>query len=98
MTDEEARTAPVTLDFLDEGRTYTAEIYRDGYGADYRPAARHNIAIEKRRVRKGDRLEIRTVKDCSQQSWPNFEASCLRTAGSQSSVKEVRLVTADRTP
>ena len=27
---------------------------------------------------KGDRLEIRTVgKDCSQQSWPNFEASCL---------------------
>jgi hypothetical protein len=47
---------------------------------------------------KGDRLEIRTAKDCSQQSWPNFEASCLRTAGSQSTVKEVRLVTADRTP
>ena len=47
---------------------------------------------------KGDRLEIRTVKDCSQQSWPNFEASCLRTVGSKSTVKEVRLVTADRTP
>ena len=30
---------------------------------------------------KGDRLDIRTVgKDCSQQSWPNFEASCLRAA------------------
>ncbi|PAX09265.1 glycoside hydrolase family 97 protein [Sphingomonas lenta] len=56
--DEQPRTAPVTLDFLDEGRTYTAEIYRDGEGADYRTAARHNIAIEKRTVRKGDRLEI----------------------------------------
>ena len=45
---------------------------------------------------KGDRLEVRT--DCSQQSWPNFDASCLRAAGSKSMVKEVRLVTADRTP
>ena len=34
---------------------------------------------------KGDRLDIRTVgKDCSQQAWPNFEASCLRAAGSKS--------------
>jgi hypothetical protein len=48
---------------------------------------------------KGDRLDIRTVgKDCSQQAWPNFEASCLRAAGSKSIVKEARLVTADRTP
>ena len=48
---------------------------------------------------KGDRLDIRAVgKDCSQQAWPNFEASCLRTAGSKSLVKEARLVTADRTP
>ena len=48
---------------------------------------------------KADRLDIRVVgKDCSQQAWPNFEASCLRTAGSKSMVKEARLVTADRTP
>ena len=48
---------------------------------------------------KGDRLDIRTVgKDCSQQAWPNFEASCLRAAGSKLVVKEARLVTADRTP
>lgn len=48
---------------------------------------------------KGDRLDIRAAgRDCSQQAWPNFEASCLRTAGSQSMVREVRLVTADRTP
>jgi hypothetical protein len=48
---------------------------------------------------KGDRLPVRTVgKDCSQQAWPNFEASCLRAAGSQAVVREARLVTADRTP
>ena len=34
---------------------------------------------------KADRLDIRVVgKDCSQQAWPNFEASCLRAAGSKS--------------
>ena len=52
---------------------------------------------------KGDRLDIRPVgKDCSQQAWPNFEASCLRVAGSKSTAKsmihEARLITADRTP
>lgn len=49
---------------------------------------------------KADRLDIRTAGrgDCSQQSWPNFEASCLRVAGSNSMIREARLVTADRTP
>ena len=52
---------------------------------------------------KGDRLDIRPVgKDCSAQAWPNFEASCLRVAGSKATAKsvirEARLVTADRTP
>ena len=52
---------------------------------------------------KGDRLDIRPVgKDCSQQAWPNFEASCLRVAGAKatanSMIREARLVTADRTP
>ena len=33
---------------------------------------------------KGDRLDIHPVgRDCSQQAWPNFEASCLRAAGSK---------------
>lgn len=58
VTDEEARTVPVTLDFLDEGRSYTATIYRDGERADYRTAAKHEIAIETRTLKKGDRLEI----------------------------------------
>lgn len=48
---------------------------------------------------KGDRLDIRG-RDCSQQAWPNFEASCLRVAGSSAQVpiRHARLVTADRTP
>jgi hypothetical protein len=49
---------------------------------------------------KADRLDIRPIgRDCSQQAWPNFEASCLRVAGTKSVViREARLVTADRTP
>ena len=48
---------------------------------------------------KGDRLDIHTVgPSCSQTAWPNFEASCLRVAGSKITIREARLVTADRTP
>jgi hypothetical protein len=48
---------------------------------------------------KGDRLDIHTVgPNCSQKAWPNFEASCLRVAGSKIVIREARLVTADRTP
>ena len=48
---------------------------------------------------KADRLDIRTIgRDCSQQAWPNFEASCLRRAGTKTDVRHARLVTADRTP
>jgi hypothetical protein len=43
---------------------------------------------------KGDRLDIKPA--CAQQSWPNFEASCLRVAGKPGLVREVRLVTAER--
>lgn len=46
---------------------------------------------------KGDRLDYHPVgRDCSQQAWPNFEASCLRSAVTRASVREVRLVTTDR--
>jgi hypothetical protein len=48
---------------------------------------------------KGDRLDIHTVgANCSQKAWPNFEASCLRVAGSKIMIRGARLVTADRTP
>ena len=46
---------------------------------------------------KGDRLDIRAVgKDCSQQAWPNFEASCLRKVGSKAVVREARIVSVVR--
>jgi hypothetical protein len=52
-----------------------------------------------RPLAKADRLDVHmTGRDCSQQAWPNFEASCLRSVGSKKSVREARLVTADRTP
>ncbi|MBR1120824.1 hypothetical protein JQ628_04790 [Bradyrhizobium lablabi] len=48
---------------------------------------------------KGDRLDIKQVgRDCSEKAWPNFEASCLRSAGTNTIVREARLVTADRNP
>src|ERR1700733_1929279 len=49
---------------------------------------------------KADRLDIRPVgRDCSQQAWPNFEASCLRVAGTKATnINVARLATADRTP
>jgi hypothetical protein len=48
---------------------------------------------------KGDRLDIKQVgRDCSQNAWPNFEASCLRAAGTKTVIRQARMVTADRTP
>jgi hypothetical protein len=44
---------------------------------------------------KGDRLEIRPVaQNCSQQVWPNFDASCLRKG--EVMVREARLITSRR--
>jgi hypothetical protein len=44
---------------------------------------------------KADRLDVRPVaQNCSQQVWPNFDASCLRKG--EVMVREARLVTARR--
>lgn len=56
--DELPRTMTVTLDFLDAGKSYTAQIYRDGPDADYRTPKRHSIAIENRKVKRGDTLAL----------------------------------------
>jgi alpha-glucosidase len=55
-TDENARRLDIPLDFLQRGRRYEAQIYRDAPDADYRtnPTA---LVIEKRRVTAQDRLE-----------------------------------------
>ena len=46
---------------------------------------------------KADRLDIRPVApNCSQQVWPNFDASCLRNPESGARFREARLITARR--
>ena len=56
--DEEARKLTVKLDFLDPGKVYTAQIYRDGDDADYRTEKRHSIVIETRKVTAADTLTL----------------------------------------
>ncbi|MGH6780717.1 MAG: glycoside hydrolase family 97 protein [Sphingomonadaceae bacterium] len=57
VSDEEARTLTVKLDFLDRGRRYTAQIYRDGPDADWKTNGK-DIVIEERAVRAGDTLTL----------------------------------------
>ena len=47
------------LDFLDAGKRYTAEIYRDGDQADYRNAHRFDLVTETRTVTAKDVLNLR---------------------------------------
>jgi alpha-glucosidase len=55
-TDENGRTLTIPLDFLERGRRYEAQIYRDAPDADYlrNPTA---LIIEKRLVSSKDRIE-----------------------------------------
>ena len=59
VTDGEGRTLPLALDFLDKGKRYTAEIYRDGDSADYRSARRFDLVTETKTVSAGDTLQLR---------------------------------------
>lgn len=59
VTDEQARSLDIALDFLTPGKTYEAQIYRDGDDADYRTDARHSMQIEKRKVTAKDRLTLK---------------------------------------
>jgi alpha-glucosidase len=57
ITDEEARTFSVPLTFLDRGKSYVADIYADGPGADWltNPTA---VAISHRAVTRNSVLRI----------------------------------------
>ncbi|GJI88978.1 glycoside hydrolase family 97 protein [Duganella hordei] len=59
VTDGEARTLSLPLDFLDAGKRYTAEIYRDGDQADYRTSHRFDIVIEKKIVTAKTALQLK---------------------------------------
>lgn len=57
LTDENARTLSLKLDFLDPKRTYVAQVYRDGPDADWenRP---YDLVVEERKVKAGDTLTL----------------------------------------
>jgi alpha-glucosidase len=57
VTDENERRLELPLDFLEEGKSWTAHIYRDGEGADWKSNP-HAIAIEKKDVSAGDSMEL----------------------------------------
>ena len=59
VTDENGRSLPIDLSFLDPGRKYVAEIYRDGDKANYVGDARFDIVIEKQTVTAGDALTLK---------------------------------------
>jgi alpha-glucosidase len=58
VNDADPRDLRVSLDFLEPGKRYVADIYRDGEGATYLTEARHNIAIERKTVKRGDILPL----------------------------------------
>jgi len=57
-TDASARTMSVALDFLEADRTYTAQIYRDGPGADWETDP-VSYTIESQTVTADDRMRVR---------------------------------------
>jgi len=59
VTDGKGRTVSLPLAFLDPGKRYVAEIYRDGDKADYRSAHRFDLVIEKKTVTARDTLKLK---------------------------------------
>jgi alpha-glucosidase len=57
LTDENARSLRLPLDFLDPKARYVAEIYRDGPLADWKTRP-HELVVEKRNVTAADTLEL----------------------------------------
>ena len=57
VTDEEARTIEIELDFLDTGKTYMAEVYEDAPGADWETNP-YPITIRQADVKSGDTWKI----------------------------------------
>jgi alpha-glucosidase len=58
ITADDARTVTFSLDFLDRGQTYTAQMYRDGDNADWQTAP-YDLVIEEKTVTSRDKLTFR---------------------------------------
>ncbi|WP_432199929.1 glycoside hydrolase family 97 C-terminal domain-containing protein [Erythrobacter sp. W53] len=58
VTDGTPREVSVDLSFLEEGETYTAQVYRDGAEAHW-DTAPYAIVIEEKTVRGGEALTLK---------------------------------------
>jgi alpha-glucosidase len=58
INDRNARDLTLKLDFLDAGRRYRAEVYRDGEGAGWKGEARFRFVRETREVTRGDAMHV----------------------------------------
>ena len=54
INDRNARSVALKLDFLDAGKRYRADIYRDGDGADWKGDARFRFVREERTLSRDD--------------------------------------------
>ena len=59
VTDENPRTLKVKLDFLEPGKTYEAQIYRDAEDSSYQGEKRFRFEKETRQVAANDTLTLR---------------------------------------
>jgi alpha-glucosidase len=62
VTDSNARKVSVDLNFLDNGKTYLARIYRDGPNADGLGKDQHDMRIEQMKVTSLDRIDIQMAR------------------------------------
>ncbi|WP_176474722.1 glycoside hydrolase family 97 protein [Pseudoalteromonas sp. HM-SA03] len=58
VTDEEAREIPVTLDFLESGKTFEAQIYADGDKAEWKQNP-YEMNIYRKKVTSADKLTLK---------------------------------------
>ncbi len=58
VTDEEAREIPITLDFLESGKTFEAQIYADGNKAEWKQNP-YDMNIYRQKVTSNDKLTLK---------------------------------------
>lgn len=58
VTDEEAREIPITLDFLESGKTFEAQIYADGGKAEWKQSP-YEMNIYRQKVTSADKLTLK---------------------------------------
>lgn len=76
-----ARDLVFTMDFLDQGRTYAARLWKEGEGATYLTEARCHIAYETRTVKKGDTPPLLLAPGAAQRSASILAGSIKASSG-----------------